>query len=251
MSQTPGHSPSSGFNAPTSKTSSRPTTSLHLRTSIISAFGLSAKRQRHSDSQTPIPSDIRPTQQIGTAAITCDALGRNAGRPNRKSSFGLSKLGRALLGGRTKESHAPPEHPEQIKYGKDDTTGLAAWRPATSIECGREAGNGTFGNIAGAFLHTGHESRASSPNDYEERPWELGFVGGAAARAAAAAQNGTLEPNRQVLPQEMSRLLDLRLTCDSESGIGIELREQPDDLVSAEAEVVRRGQCSLPYHSSS
>lgn len=54
--------------------------------------------------------------------------------------------------------------------------------------------------------------------------------GGAAARAAAAAQNEMLESARYPTLHGKSRLVEPKITNDSESGIGIELREPSDDM---------------------
>ncbi|MCJ1479512.1 hypothetical protein MMC13_008198 [Lambiella insularis] len=58
----------------------------------------------------------------------------------------------------------------------------------------------------------------------------LNPAGGAAARAAAAAQNEMLESIRSPTPRDKSRLVEPKITNDSESGIGIELREPLDDM---------------------
>lgn len=64
------------------------------------------------------------------------------------------------------------------------------------------------------------------------------FSAGAAARAAAAAQNELARAER-----DASKLHEQRLYLDSESGIGIDL---PDGIIS-DAAVVRKGE-SLPIY---
>ncbi|MCJ1382663.1 hypothetical protein MMC17_005776 [Xylographa soralifera] len=54
--------------------------------------------------------------------------------------------------------------------------------------------------------------------------------GGAAARAAAAAQNEILESARFSTAQDNLRLIQPKVSNDSESGIGIDLRESSDDM---------------------
>ena len=54
--------------------------------------------------------------------------------------------------------------------------------------------------------------------------------GGAAARAAAAAQNEILESARFLTMHDNSRLTQPKVSNDSESGIGIDLRESSDNL---------------------
>ena len=54
--------------------------------------------------------------------------------------------------------------------------------------------------------------------------------GGAAARAAAAAQNEILESARLLTMQDNLRLVQPKVSNDSESGIGIDLREPSDDM---------------------
>lgn len=73
-------------------------------------------------------------------------------------------------------------------------------------------------------------------------------VPGSAARAAAAAQNELLRKDRNALNLELPRLHEFRITRDSESGIGIVLRDQSETR-SARGNFVRRGMyiCSFGF----
>ena len=55
-------------------------------------------------------------------------------------------------------------------------------------------------------------------------------TGGAAARAAAAAQNEMLETARSSILRDSSRLVEPKFNNDSESGIGIDLRDRFDEM---------------------
>ena len=62
---------------------------------------------------------------------------------------------------------------------------------------------------------------------------------GASARAAAAAQNEAQATDRLSAAISESRALEAKLSRDSESGIGIDLRDRPD-TVEDEIPVIRR-----------
>lgn len=61
---------------------------------------------------------------------------------------------------------------------------------------------------------------------------------GAAARAAAAAQNEILATMRSL------SLAEPKINRDSESGVGIEIRESTEETTGSEVPVVRQGNCS-------
>jgi F-box and WD-40 domain protein 1/11 len=66
---------------------------------------------------------------------------------------------------------------------------------------------------------------------------------GAAARAAAAAQNEALHCYQKQWPlpaADMPRLSDLKLTRDSESGIGIEVQDRPESIIRQGVDVIRQ-----------
>ncbi|KAI9872803.1 MAG: hypothetical protein M1830_001178 [Pleopsidium flavum] len=63
---------------------------------------------------------------------------------------------------------------------------------------------------------------------------------GAAARAAAAAQNEMLGAGRVLLLRDETRLGEPKLTRDSESGIGIDIRDRTDDTAESQTAVVRK-----------
>ena len=67
---------------------------------------------------------------------------------------------------------------------------------------------------------------------------------GAAARAAAAAQNEILATMRSL------SLLEPKLTRDSESGVGIEVRDHTDEFAESEVPIVRQGTEFDSFHES-
>lgn len=80
-------------------------------------------------------------------------------------------------------------------------------------------------------------------NDPEPPMLPYDLSGGAAARAAAAAQNEMAKAER-VSSRGDSKIFDLKLTRDSESGIGIDLRDR-SELSESELAVVRIGNCPM------
>ncbi len=69
---------------------------------------------------------------------------------------------------------------------------------------------------------------------------------GAAARAAAAAQNEMLGVGRVLVLRDDKRLGEPKLTRDSESGIGIDIRDRTDETAESETTIVRKG--TLNFH---
>lgn len=64
---------------------------------------------------------------------------------------------------------------------------------------------------------------------------------GAAARAAAAAQNEMLGVGRVLVLRDDARLSEPKIARDSESGIGIDLRDRSDETAETAIAVVRKG----------
>ena len=69
-------------------------------------------------------------------------------------------------------------------------------------------------------------------------------VGGAAARAAAAAQNEAQILARSLTLRDNSRLAQPRVNTDTESGVGIEIRDPPDE-VEVTFRVARKGMATI------
>ena len=65
--------------------------------------------------------------------------------------------------------------------------------------------------------------------------------GGAAARAAAAAQNERFGSARSLALPDGLRAAERKISNDSESGIGIDLRDRTDELVDLELPLARMG----------
>ena len=72
--------------------------------------------------------------------------------------------------------------------------------------------------------------------------FEYSHTSGAAARAAAASQNEFSGSARTLVTRADSRFSDLKTTGDSESGIGIDLRDRMEEITDAAIPVVRQGQ---------
>ena len=66
-------------------------------------------------------------------------------------------------------------------------------------------------------------------------------TGGAAARAAAAAQNEMYGSTRSLALHDSLRIWEPKITNDCESGIGIDLRDRSDELVNLELPLARMG----------
>ena len=73
-------------------------------------------------------------------------------------------------------------------------------------------------------------------------PSDYSHTSGAAARAAAAAQNEFSSSARTLATRGDTRLTELKVTRDSESGIGIDLRDRAEETAEAAVPVVRKGQ---------
>ena len=71
---------------------------------------------------------------------------------------------------------------------------------------------------------------------------------GAAARAAAAAQNEMLGFGRVMVLRDDGRLSEPKLARDSESGIGIDLRDRTDETGDPAIAVVRKGRQPMIRH---
>ena len=71
---------------------------------------------------------------------------------------------------------------------------------------------------------------------------DYNYTSGAAARAAAAAQNEFSSSARTLVTRGDNRFSDLKPTEDSESGIGIDLRDRIEETTEAAVPVVRQGQ---------
>lgn len=69
---------------------------------------------------------------------------------------------------------------------------------------------------------------------------------GAAARAAAAAQNEMLGVGRILVSKNDTRLSEPKVTRDSESGIGIDIRDRIDETTESETTIVRKGRAEPP-----
>lgn len=144
-----------------------------------------------------------------------------------------------------------------MSAGKIDEKGPYNLRPTTSHDPEQKTSlrPKTPRWVRRCFSSTFHHHRRplALPNSYHESPFENDYLisplpgsgidppkipedlnSGAAARAAAASQNEILESIR------ISRLAESKIQRDSESGIGIEIRDQEDN---SDTTVLRIGEC--------
>ena len=96
----------------------------------------------------------------------------------------------------------------------------------------RDDAETVFGN--GAYK----DSAADTTLCGDEKPPSWSLSGGAAARAAAAAQNEALWPSYR---RELSKVRDFKLSNDSESGIGIDVQDDATDVSVMGPGMVRQG----------
>lgn len=184
-------------------------------------------------------------------------------QPGRKSFSGLSNAveelrslpRRSFLPSRTlrtvEDAEAKPGHSVLDANQKEDA------KPSTHSKASqwlRRAASTRFG-------HRRHSSSAplapfvqrpetsynheSGERVVQEPPrWDFSdysYTSGAAARAAAAAQNEFSSSARTLVTRADNRFNNLKPTEDSESGIGIELRDRMEDSTEAAVPVVRQG----------
>lgn len=144
--------------------------------------------------------------------------------------------------------------------------GLCGKESSTAIECEREhpdqppspnwlrrAASTSFGRSRRPSLLKTlalHNNTSRTPPDSTSPGTGIGpsftsgtLVGGAAARAAAAAQNERIEAKRISVLRQDSRSVEPPVPTDSESGIGIEVRDR-FDCMDITLPVVRQGQSS-------
>jgi hypothetical protein len=79
------------------------------------------------------------------------------------------------------------------------------------------------------------------PGHGSEPPVLPAHTSGSAARASAAAQNGMMGVAQVLISKADARASDNKLSRDSESGIGIDMRDRPDNNGEDSTAIVRRG----------
>jgi len=169
---------------------------------------------------------------------------------------GLLALGRRLsVTIRSKSSkhniRTPHDEPQQEQSyskrhaptGSWDARSRNAWAKAHSIN--RRPSLNSVSALESFYAPTGYIASPIPGNGLEPPVLPNDIYAGAAARAAAAAQNEQAKAERDALKIFESRLT---LTRDSESGIGIDLRDR-SELSDSELAVIRIGKYS-PWTSN-
>ena len=138
--------------------------------------------------------------------------------------------------------------------GKENSTAIESDREHSdqppSPNWLRRAASTSFGRSRRPSLLktlTTHNKTSRTPPDSTSPGTGIGpsispvtLVGGAAARAAAAAQNERIESKRMSVPRQDPRSVEPPVPTDSESGIGIEIRDR-FDCMDMTLPVVRQG----------
>ncbi|MCJ1401004.1 hypothetical protein MMC11_004216 [Xylographa trunciseda] len=112
-------------------------------------------------------------------------------------------------------------------------TGASSWlrrTVSTTFRCHRRPSNSSVFPERVNKQNASPVTLRAPETDTEIFNYSRNPPGGAAARAAAAAQNEILESARFSTMQDNSRLTQPKISNDSESGIGIDLRDSSDDL---------------------
>ena len=149
------------------------------------------------------------------------------------------RIMRALLGpeqqcpeAAAKSSSSPQRHQEYFDWIRRTASVALRRRPQCSPDAHKTSGQ--------HCVETAQQPIES--NGYLQQPMDvLKPSGGAAARAAAAAQNGTGENARIRFSAELGKLREGTAENDSESGIGIDLRDRNDKSLASDVCMNRIG----------
>lgn len=213
-----------------------------LRTSLFNAFGAtgSSKHLHNSFRNVSFPGLERTASENG-AAVERSTPVKNWKILCRRSSVRFSGPGRTILRNRVKNDLDVGDHNHPGRLDTPRLSESSSWLQKLPLRR-REYRSSVAGNEAATDVPE-HTANASDTFGFyeDDRAWDIGLGGGAAARAAAAAQNELLESTRHACPKELQRLGELKLTSDSESGIGIELRDQLDPLGVTDASLIKQG----------
>ena len=180
------------------------------------------------------PQDVYPCPDI--AADKSRTILRQALTLRQKSSWSIVHSEQT----ESKETVAETRMVDNSWASEKTTSCLKAtdWiKRAASVTFGRRHRK----SITTAFLHEPCNDVSDMP-PMPPRPF-IHRSNGAAARAAAAAQNELLRPTRSYKSASKdSRLVEPKITRDSESGIGIDLRDREEDTTLVDVPVSRLGQ---------
>ena len=232
-----------------------PGPSHHPRSSLFTAFGLCMSSSQHDKNRCTTSTSFGQGPSPDRTATASDIHTSSSRTWSRRPSVRLTKVARAVFGNGSKykdgsfaSKQNDTQEPSTTKSPRSNS-----WLQSLTTRCGKQARAITLDTISTELPIHIHCTRDAPVFDEDDHTWDVGRGGGAAARAAAAAQNEMLELKRQTSSKEWNRLRDLKLTSDSESGIGIEIRDLPDELGVTAALPVRRGlsfqTCGIPQIS--
>jgi F-box and WD-40 domain protein 1/11 len=151
---------------------------------------------------------------------------------------GLHALGRRLSVTIRRKS---PKHNLHIHPGE------AYLEEPTANSVNRRPSLHSISALQGFYASVGYITQSAPRNGYEPPILPDDFCGGAAARAAAAAQNEMAKAKR-IISRGDSVIHDLKLTRDSESGIEIDIRDR-SEISDDETTVVRIGKTRITSSS--
>ena len=212
------------------------------RSSLFGAFGSPVGNARHDAFHDTNPLSVGQMADPRVIATAGDMQADAAGKWSRRPSVRLSKLGRAILGNRARNGlvHSKQNTFEELDGTKSSHSGT--WLQKIPFRRSKQRRAATL-DASSIDLPEHVSYTADAPVFYEDDyTWDAPRSGGAAARAAAAAQNELIESRRpHTLSREWNRLQDVKLSSDSESGIGIELRDQSEEPSRMTTSIVRLG----------
>jgi F-box and WD-40 domain protein 1/11 len=138
-----------------------------------------------------------------------------------------------------------PTAKHQVNSGSWDGKSKSCWRRGHSVN--RRPSLHSISALQGFYASVGYITQSAPRNGYEPPILPDDFCGGAAARAAAAAQNEMAKAKR-IISRGDSVIHDLKLTRDSESGIEIDIRDR-SEISDDETTVVRIGKTRITSSS--
>ena len=215
----------------------------HPRGSLFTTFGSRTSSSQHDRNRCATSTSLGKGPISDSTATASDIHISSSRTWSRRPSVRLAKVARAVFGNRNRDKevsfaskHNDTQEPSTTKSPRSNS-----WLQSLTIRRGKQRRAITLDTVSTELPKHVHCTLDAPVFDEDDHTWEVGRGAGAAARAAAAAQNEMLELKRKTSSIEWNRLRDLKLTSDSESGIGIELRDQPDETGATAALPVRRG----------
>ena len=181
---------------------------------------------RLMDHKGHLPSSSRPSKNKNE----WPRLAGLFGALRERNSLHLLSNSSKASDGRSQASIRPGSRKEPEPFQQASASNWLRLTASTRFGWHRGSSTTTLPYTPGPIPITSH-TIISRP---EVRPESSGAprnpVGGAAARAAAAAQNEVQISARSSTLRDNSRLAEPKVNTDTESGVGIEIRDQPDEV---------------------